>query len=149
MRAPAGNTSMPLISGVCKLATCHVIDNAIMRAPASSYTIDNTSYAIDYEQERKLAACATDNTTIRAPASSYTVKSTSARASACNMPFNQRHHYRAPASSYAIDNSARASACNMPCHRQRNRNSASHRQRNRLRHHECASLQHAPSATPS
>ena len=39
-----------------------------MRAPASSYAIDNNSNAIDYEQERKLAACATDYTTIRAPA---------------------------------------------------------------------------------
>ena len=151
MRAPASSYAIDN-SAIASAGNMPFNQRHHYRAPASSYAIDNTSNAIDYEQERQLAACTignaiirapassyTDNAIMRAPASSYTVKSTSARASACNMPFNQRHHYRAPASSYAIDNSARASACNMPCHRQRNR----------LRHHECASLQHAPPTTPA
>ena len=59
-----------------QLAACHVIDNATAIAPASSYAIDNTSNAIDYEQERKLAACTIGNAIIRAPASSYAMTTT-------------------------------------------------------------------------
>ena len=54
-----------------------------------------------------LAGCTIGNAIIRAPASSYAIDN-SAIASAGNMPFNQRHHYRAPASSYAIDNTSNA-----------------------------------------
>ena len=63
-------------SGVRKLAAC---------------AIDNASNAIDYEHERKLADEQHHDTSARAPAN--------------NMPFNQRHHYIAPAS-YTVKNTS-------------------------------------------
>ena len=96
---------------MCKLAAC---------------TTDNTSYAIDYEQERKLAACTTDYTsyaTVIAPAIDNATDCATMSVQACSMHHRQRHHKstsiqlrhrqhqqrhrlrtRAPASSYAIDN---------------------------------------------
>ena len=125
-------------------------DNAIMRAPASSYAIDNNSNAIDYEQERKLAACATDNTTMRAPAGNTSMPLISGvcKLAACTTDYTSYATVIAPAIDNATDCATMSvQACSMH-HRQRHHKSTSIQLRHRQ---QCNSIswQHAiQSATP-